>query len=682
LAEAAESIGLRTMPVKVSYFQGSELPGIVNLPLPCIVHWDQHHYVVVYKLNAKHVWIANPSQGKMKMTRSEFESHWYSDRRGNEDVGVVLVLEPSPEFLQKDEEPVTRSGLLSLWPYISRYRSLVLQLGLGLLVGSILQLIFPFLTQAIVDKGISNQDLPFVTLILLAQLVLFLSQATVQFIRSWILLHIGVRVNISLVSDFLVKLMRLPLRFFDTKMTGDLLQRIDDQRRIEVFLTAATLNTLFSAVNLVVFGIVLSIYSIKIFLVFAAGAALYVVWVYFFMQRRRQVDFRRFAAMSENQSKLLQLMQGIQDIKLHNSENDKRWEYERVRARLFRISLKSLAVEQTQEAGAMVINEVKNIFIAFIAARAVMNGEMTLGMMLSVQYIIGQLNAPLNQFIGFIRAAQDARMSLDRLGEIHAMTDEEPLDKPMVDILPEHRDFTLDKVSFRYNALNEYVLQDISLMIPEGKVTAIVGTSGSGKTTLIKMLLKFYDPESGSIHLGEMPLKHLSHYLWREKCGVVMQDGYLFSDTIARNIAVGVEDIDKQKLVMAAKMANIQSFIESLPLGYNTKIGQEGNGISQGQRQRILIARAVYKDPEFLFFDEATNALDANNEKVILENLSGFFKGRTVVVVAHRLSTVKNADQIVVLERGKLVEIGSHDELVARRGAYFTLVRNQLELGN
>jgi len=503
----------------------------------------------------------------------------------------------------------------------------------------------------------------------------------VGFIRSWILLHISTRINISLLSDFFIKLMKLPLSFFDTKLFGDLMQRIHDHRRIETFLTNSSLDSIFSLFNLLVFGAVLAFYNLAIFLIFLLGTVLYAGWVVLFLNQRKKLDVKRFEAESKNQSGLVQLIQGMQEIKLANSERQKRWEWERVQAGLFKLNQRGMALNQYQQAGALFLNEGKNIFITFLAAKAVIEGQLTVGAMLAVQYIIGQLNSPIEQLIYFLQSMQDAQLSLGRLNEIHQLSDEEPVNQLTIAQLPEDKSLILRKVNFTYSGTNERVLQYIDLHIPEGKTTAIVGMSGSGKTTLLKLLLKFYTPSSGEIRVGEANLSNLSHQLWRSECGVVMQDGFIFSDTIAPNIAVGEERPDTQKLLHAVKVANIQSFIESLPLGYNTKIGMEGNGISQGQKQRILIARAVYKDPAFLFFDEATNALDAENESVIMRNLEEFFLGRTVVVVAHRLSTVRNADQIVVLHKGKIAEQGTHEELTCFRGDYYRLVKNQLELG-
>lgn len=679
VVEAAEKVGLRTLAVKIPFStENAEEADLFQAPLPVIVHWKQNHFVVLYKLNKKFAWIADPAIGKRKISHTEFKRSWI----GEGTKGIALLLEPTPEFYDQEGVAINKSGIGFLFSYLRPYRKLIIQLFVGLLLGSFFQLLFPFLTQSLVDIGIRNVDIGFVYLVLIAQLMLFLGQISVSLIQSWILLHIGTRVNVSLLSDFLIKLMRLPIGFFDAKMIGDLLQRISDHRRIEIFLTNSTLNIIFSMFNLVVFGVVLLIYDTRIFGVFFIASLLYILWIVLFLRKRRNVDHQRFQAMSDNQSVLIELIQGMQEIKLQKSERKRRWEWAHVQARLFRANIRSLVITQYQDTGAGFISQLKDIIISFIAAKAVIDGSLTLGMMLAIQYIIGQLNGPLQQFISFIRTAQDAKISLERLGEIHNMEEEE-LDagSSKLDILPENSDIRIENLSFKYNQLSDYALKDVSLSIPRGKITAIVGTSGSGKTTLVKLILGFYRPTQGHIKIGGIHLDNLSNHLWRGQCGAVMQDGFIFSDTIAKNIAESEDYVDKSKLLKSVRTANIQEFIESLPLGYNTKVGARGNGLSQGQRQRLLIARAVYKDPTYLFFDEATNALDAKNEKIIMENLESFFSGRTVVVVAHRLSTVKNADQIVVLEKGELIERGTHVELVEKRGAYYNLVKNQLELG-
>lgn len=679
LSDAAESIGMRTLAVKCTYEKLEE-----EVPVPCVAHWQQRHFVVVYKVTPNKVHVADPAHGLITYKKQEFLDGWLSQQTNGTNTGSLLLFEPTPEFYQaEDDQKKNKSSFKFLFGYLVSYKKYIFQLFLGLLLGSILQLIFPFLTTAMVDNGINHQDLTFVHLILIAQIMLFFSRTTVDFIRSWILLHIGTRINISIISDFLIKLMKLPISFFDAKRMGDILQRINDHYRIESFLTSSTLSILFSVMNLFVFGAVLAIFNMKIFTVFFIGATLYTIWVIFFLKKRKELDYKRFDQMADNQGNLIQLITGMQEIKMNNCEKQKRWQWEHVQAKLFRVNVQSMALNQTQQAGAVFINELKNIFITYLAAKAVIDGTMSLGEMLAVQYIIGQLNAPIDSMIGFIQAAQDAKISLERLGEIHNREDEEPDPASRIHMLPENRSLYVNNISFHYEGSHtEKVLKDLTLQIPQGKVTAIVGMSGSGKTTLVKLLLKFYEPSNGEIRIGDYNLNNLSSRLWREKCGAVLQDGFIFNDSIANNIAIGEDRLDKAKLMKAVKTANIQEFIESLPLGYNTKIGSDGHGLSQGQKQRILIARAVYKDPEYLFFDEATNALDANNEKVIMANLDEFFKGRTVVVVAHRLSTVKNADQIVVLDRGQIVEFGDHVLLTERRGSYYNLVKNQLELGN
>lgn len=677
ISHAGEKIGFRTLGVKTGLKRLHE-----DIPLPCIAHWEQDHFVVVYKIENKKIWVANPKVGKIRLDEEEFLTGWISDVVNTEPQGILLLLETTPDFFKREGEKNKQSGFGFLWSYLRQHKRLIWQLLLGLVLGCAVQLVFPFLMQALVDKGVQLNDLNFVYLILAAQGMLFLSQVAVEFIRGWILLHIGTRVNINLVSDFLIKLMRLPMAFFDSKMTGDLLQRIYDNERVERFLTSSSLVTLFSVVNLLVFGIVLLYYNPTIFFIFLAAAAFYFGWVAIFLQRRRALDYRRFEQMAENQSALIQLINGMQEIKLHNAERQKRWAWERIQARLFRVNVQYLATDQLQRAGAAFINEGKNIIISVVAAQAVIKGEMSLGMMLAVQYIIGHMNAPLEALVQFMLAAQEAKISLERMNEIHDRPDEEPTNDAKVTVLPSNGDLILQNVSFRYGGPQDpFALRNVSLMFAEGKTTAIVGTSGSGKTTLLKLLLNFYPPTEGFLRLGDLNLGNINNAIWRNQCGVVMQDGYIFSDTIARNIALGDENIDRRRLLYAAKVANIQNFIEALPLGYNTKVGQDGIGLSQGQRQRLLIARAVYKDPSYIFFDEATNALDAYNERVILHNLDHAFRNKTVIIVAHRLSTVRNADHIIVLEKGEVVEQGNHQQLTDKRGAYYHLVKDQLELG-
>jgi len=677
ISEAAEKIGFRTMGIKLSIKQ------LAEIDLPAILHWDQNHFVVLYKTKNNLYHIADPAKGLIIYTELEFLEHWMTTPNKSNADGVVLTISPMPDFYSQENDKVDGLDIGYLLKYLFQYKQLIVQLFAGLAVGSLLQLLLPFLTQSIVDVGINTRNLNFIYVILIAQTMLFLGRMSVDFIRSWILLHISTRINISILTDFLIKLMKLPMEFFDTKMTGDIMQRMNDQKRIESFLTGSTLNVVFSMFNLVIFAVVLAYYNINIFIIFMISTVLYGLWVIAFLKKRRMLDFKLFDISSKNQSAIVQLVSGMQEIKLNNCEQQKRWEWERIQAGLFRFNIKSLALGQYQQAGTFFINEGKNILITFLVAKSVIDGQLTLGAMMAVQYIIGQLNSPIEQMLGFIQQLQDAKISLERLNEIREMDDEEPRDKTFVKDLPSDKSISLQNLSFTYpGAGNEPVLSQINLHIPEGKTTAIVGMSGSGKTTILKLLLRFYEPQKGDVKVGNCHLEHISFRYWRSLCGVVMQDGFIFSDSIAKNIAVGDEYPDMIKLKEAINAANIREFIESLPLGLNTKIGAEGNGIGQGQRQRILIARAVYKNPEYIFFDEATNALDSNNERVIIENLEKFFKGKTVVVVAHRLSTVKHADNIVVLDKGVIIEQGSHAELTRSKGEYYQLVKNQLELGN
>lgn len=680
VSEAAESLGFRTMGVSISFEQ------LCEAPLPCIVFWNQQHFVVVYDIkkhkNGFTVYVADPAGERLKYTQDEFCRNWISTEDEGVPHGIALLLEPSPEFYSYEGETEHRTGFRFLFSYLRPYKKMVVQLILGLILGSLLLLILPFLSQAVVDIGISTYNLNFVYLVLAAQLVLTFSNATVQFIRGWILLHLGSRINIALISDYLIKLTRMPMGYFDTKMVGDILQRINDHTRIQDYLTNSSLNVLFSFFNIVILGLVLAFYNLKIFAIFIIGSLLYFLWVWLFMKKRAELDHKNFAQQSANQSTVIQLITGMQEIKLNACEQQKRWGWEAIQARLFRIRVKGMALSQYQDSGAIFINQTKNILITALVAKFVIDGEMTIGMMVAVQYIIGQLNSPVDQIIEFARKTQDARLSLDRLSDLQTQEDEATLDDSRIQEIPSGKNLLAGGLYFAYDGTSEgiYVLNDVGIMIPSGKKTAIVGTSGSGKTTLLKLFLGYYPPQKGIILLGENRLDNYSRKEWRSRCGIVMQEGFIFSDSIARNIAPAAEIIDKERLLMAATMANLSDFIDSLPLGYNTKIGNDGHGLSQGQKQRILIARAIYKDPEFVFLDEATNALDANNEKVIMENLNKFFKGRTSIIVAHRLSTVRDADQIIVLDKGKVVEVGTHDDLSEKKGAYYHLVKNQLEL--
>ncbi|GGK10924.1 ABC transporter ATP-binding protein [Yeosuana aromativorans] len=678
LSDAAEKVGFHTVGVKIS------VKKLLEITLPCILHWNKNHYVVLYKTKKKVFYISDPAHGLLQYSENELLRHWIGNNANDQtEEGIALLLEPTPKFYNSEFDAKKKNfGFSFLSKYVFKYKRFLWQLIVGLIAASLLQLIFPFLTQSVVDVGIKNQDIHFVYLILFAQLALFIGRTSIEVIRSWILLHLSTRINISLVSDFFIKLMNLPIAFFDSRMTGDILQRINDHKRIERILTTSSLNVLFSMVNLVVFSFVLAYYSLQLFSIFLIGSFLYFLWIVIFLKKRKDLDYKRFSQVSQEQSKVIELINGMQEIKLHNAEKQKRWSWEFLQARLFKISIESLALEQYQSVGSGFINEVKNILISVLSAKLVIDGDITLGMMLAVSYIVGQLNSPIAQLINFIREIQDAKISLDRLSEIHNKDDEEQQDMEKITTLPLGLDLHLSKLSFRYIGSDQMVLRDLELTIPAKKITAIVGVSGSGKTTLMKLLLRFYDPNIGTLKIGKYDLQHVSQKSWRNECGVVMQEGYIFNDTIANNIAVGEEFIDKQKLAHAVNVANIKDFIEALPLSYNTKIGMEGIGVSTGQKQRLLIARAVYKNPNFLFFDEATSALDANNERVIMENLDIFFEDKTVVIIAHRLSTVKNAHQIVVLDEGRIVEVGNHNALVKQKGEYYNLVKNQLELGN
>lgn len=678
IANAAEKIGFRSMAVKIDYKK------LLEAPLPCIIHWNKTHFIVLYKIKGDTCYVSDPGFGLLTYSKKEFIEGWIGKNADeNTREGVALLLEATPKFYTDEAEDQSEVfGAAYLMKYLIKYKPFLIQLVIGLFAASILQLIFPFLTQSIVDVGIKNMDVNFIILILVAQLFLFFGKTSIEVIRGWILLHLSTRINISLISDFFIKLMNLPISFFDVRMTGDILQRINDHRRIEAILTTSSLSVLFSTINLLTFGAVLAWYSGIIFAIFLVGTIFYFGWILFFFKKRRALDYKKFSQVSQEQSKVIELINGMQEIKLHNAEKQKRWSWEFLQAKLFKISMEGLALDQYQSVGSGFINELKNILITVTAAMLVINGEITLGMMLAITYIVGQLNSPIVQIINFLKELQDAKISLERLGEIHHKEDEEQLDAQKITSIPKEEDILIQNLTFKYPGASKPVFEKLNLKIPVNKVTAIVGVSGSGKTTLMKMLLKFYDPDQGHINLGNTDLQNIAQSSWREDCGVVMQEGYIFNDTIAQNIGVGVDEIDKKKLDHAVEIANVKSFVDHLPLSFNTKIGMEGVGLSTGQKQRILIARAVYKDPQFLFFDEATSSLDANNEKAIMEKLDQFFENRTVVVIAHRLSTVKNAHQIVVLEEGKAVEIGNHQELIEKKGKYFELVKNQLELGN
>lgn len=680
LCDAAGKIGLQTICKHITVNQLHEAS------LPCILHWNQNHFVVLYKIGRNKYFIADPGKGLVKYNTDEFKRHWISTQDGGEERGVVMLLEPTPIFheleLKCDSSSSPRSFRF-LFGYLKLYRKYFGQIILGLIIGCILQLILPFLTQSIVDIGVTHHNIKFIWLILLGQLILTISRTAIDFIRRWLLLHISMRINISLISDFFIKLLKLPMSFFDTKLMGDLMQRMNDHGRVEKFLTNQLLNVVFSILSFIILGFVLFLYNRTVFNVFLLGSIIYGGWIIIFLNKRKTLDYELFEKQAINSNYTYQFITSMQEIKLQDCEQRRRWEWEDVQADIFQVQMKSLKLQQTQEAGSIFINELKNILITVLSATAVIKGDMTLGMMLAVQYIIGQLNSPVEQLMNFFYSIQDVKISLERINEIHGANDEEDKSRIIATFENDMQDIIFENVNFKYDPHSiKNTIENINFTIPSGKVTAIVGASGSGKTTLIKLMLGYYSITSGVLNIGETNINKLNLKWWRRQCGVVMQDGVIFSESIARNIAVDDRDIDNERLIKAADVANIKDYILGLPLKFNTKIGRDGVGLSQGQKQRILIARAVYKNPRLIFLDEATNALDAKNERAIVENLNDFYKGRTVVIVAHRLSTVKNADQIIVLDSGKIVEIGRHSSLIVERGIYYNLVKNQLELGN
>lgn len=681
--DVANKIGFHTIGGRVG------IKTLSSSLLPCILHWNQNHFVVLYKVwKGKKFYVADPGKGLVKYNLEEFKSHWISTRSNGEEKGIAMFLEPTPAFYSHKEDSESEKdknprSFRFLFGYVKKYRRYFGQVVLGMIVGSLLQLVLPFLTQSIVDVGIKNQDIGFIWLILLGQLMLTFSRTAIDFIRRWLLLHISMRINISLVSDFFIKLLKLPMSFFDTKLMGDLMQRMNDHSRVNNFLTNQALSVTFAMLTFVVFTVVLFLYNRLIFVIFLIGSILYGAWMILFLRRRKVLDYELFEQQAINNNKTYEFITSMQEIKLQDCEQRRRWEWEDTQADLFGVQMKSLKLQQTQEAGSILINEVKNIVITVVAAAAVIHGQLTLGMMLAVQYIIGQLNSPVEQLMSFFYSLQDVKISLERINEIHRVDDENGKTGLKTSFADNSKGIDIESIMFKYDPhAPSKTLDDVTIHIPKGKVTAIVGASGSGKTTLVKLMLGYYPVLEGQINIGGTDINTLNKKWWRRQCGVVMQDGVIFSESIARNIAVDDGDIDKDRLLKAAQIACIHEYIMSLPLKYNTKIGRDGIGLSQGQKQRILIARAVYKNPDYIFLDEATNSLDANNERAIVENLDKFYRGKTVVIVAHRLSTVKNADQIVVIDHGKVVETGNHETLTAKRGAYYNLVKNQLELGN
>lgn len=684
LCDAAEDLGFRTVAAKISWRQLS-----VESPLPCIIHWNSNHFVVVYRIRSSRrrtiISVADPALGLLEYESEDFRKYWIPSYdkadSGDLSLGYVLFLEPTPAFLNNETGVASfnhRSLLLYLRPYTHNF----IQIIVSILVATLLNMILPFTTQTIVDRGIGLQQLSIITTMLIAQVSIISGQMMNNVIKGWLTLHTSVRVSVSLISDFLRKLMRLPISFFEARQTGDIMQRIQDHNRIQSFLTGSLLSFVSSAVLFIVYSFILGGYDRKILLIFIIGTILYISWVLLFLNRRKRLDYLRFLESSANQSNIVQLVEVMPDIKLNNCENRRRREWEDIQARLFNVNVKSLATNQLQQTGGSFIDQIKNVILSYMAAKSVISGDMTLGMMTSLQYILGQLNAPVAQFVSFIQEAQDAGISMERLGEIHGMEEEEPIDSAKRQKVPSDVDIAFENVSFEYGKSRvNRVLKDFNLHIPHGKTTAIVGMSGSGKTTILKLLLGFYKPSKGEIMLGSIPLSEYSESRWRAQCGCVMQDGHIISDTIAENISMSNEEPDMDKVRSCAEVACLLEWVDSLPKGFNTKIGGCGNGISVGQRQRILIARALYKNSSIILLDEATNSLDANNEAKIMENLSYRFKGKTVIVIAHRLSTIRDADKIVVLEHGRIVEEGNNESLLRLRGKYYNLVRRQVEFG-
>jgi ATP-binding cassette subfamily B protein len=671
LSYAAESIGLRTLSVKATVDDLRD-----SLPLPCIIHWNNSHFIVVYKVTKAKVYVSDPDKGLLSYSLRDFRQCWYDEGASK---GSAMALEPQADFRQREagEKLERKKTLQNFLGYFRPYGKSFTNLFAVMLVATILQAFLPFISKAVIDVGIHTNDLHFIDLVLIGNVIIIASITLSNAVRDWILLHITSRVNISIISDYLIKLMKLPVTFFENKMVGDILQRAGDLERIRSFIMSNSLNLLFSSITFLIFSVILLVYNINIFIVFLAGSTLYVAWVLGFLKIRRKLDWEYFDLISRNQSFWVETVSAIQDIKLNNYEKAKRWKWEKVQARMYKVNQRVLTVTNWQNSGAQFIDSLKNLLITFFAARAVINGDITFGVMISTQFIIGMLNGPVTQFISFIVSAQYAHISFLRLNEVHRMQDEEEGDKNCSIQLPNNKSLILKNVSFQYSINAPYTIKNISLIIPQGKVTAIVGDSGSGKSTLLKLLLRLYQPSHGEILIGGMNIGNVSLKQWRDKVGAVMQDGKIFNDTIMNNIVLDDEHTDYDRLKKAVSAANIAAEIEQLPLGYSTVMGEMGRGLSGGQKQRILIARALYKDPDYLFFDEATNSLDTINEQKIVRALDQIFQDKTVVVIAHRLSTIRKADQIIVLKDGMIAEIGDHEGLIKRKGQYYQLARSQ-----
>lgn len=683
LSEAAESLGFRTLGARITL---DELAN--DIPLPCILHWNQNHFVVCYGVKGKGLkrkyLIADPAIGKVSYGDCEMKKCWLSGTIDCNDVGLVLQIEPGTTFFDMPDEAnmndKPQRGLHYFLKYILPFKKQIAELLIGALVVMMLSYCTPFLSQSSVDIGIKNRDLNFIVLIMVVQMIIALSQTVLQFVQSWISMRMNTLININLVEDYLEKLTRMPLHFFETKTLGDILQRIGDHSRIKSFLMNNLIDVFFSVGTFLIFGAVLAVYNVQIFAVFMMGNSIYVLWTLIFMKYRRELDYKSFAQSAKLQNNMVQFIEGMSEIKMNGIERSKLWEWEHLQAGMYKINMRALRIGQVQTSGSLFFSAATNIFISYLSARMVVTGEITLGMMMSLSFIIGQVAGPIGSFVGFARSWQDAKISLERLNEINEQDNEQTNDEGKLSEF-DNGDIILDHVSYSYSGdRKRLALNDVSLVIPKGKVTAIVGASGSGKTTLVKLLLGFYEPLEGRVVVGKIPLQVIKQQSWRKRIGSVMQDGFVFSETIARNIGVGADELDNRRLYEAAAKANLFDFITSLPNNYSTKIGREGIGLSQGQKQRILIARAIYKNPDYVFLDEATNALDTNNESQIMANLFEFCTEKTLVIVAHRLSTVRNADNIIVLDSGRIVEQGTHDQLVQMGGYYYSLIKNQLEL--
>lgn len=673
ISACAEEIGLHTQAVKCT------IEDVVNLiPHPSIVFWNENHFIVVYKADKKYIWVADPQKGHLKYTHDEFKKGWYIQGSNK---GALLAVEPTSSFRMSDiEKKQERNSFYSILRYFYPYKKYFLQVLFIMIVVTALQGILPFISKAVIDVGINSSDKKFINMILVGNVCILVSIMVFNIIRDWILMHITARVNIALISDYLTKLMKLPITFFENKLLGDILQRAQDHERIRSFIMNNSLSLIFSSLTFVVFSIILLIYNPIIFAIFSVGSILYVIWVLLFLNIRKKLDWQYFELISQNQSYWVETVSAMQDIKIYNYERQRRWKWEGIQARLYHLNKKVLTINNMQNLGAQFIDNIKNMWITFFCATAVISGDITYGIMISTQFIIGMLNGPLVQFINFVVSAQYAKISFLRMNEIRQLDDEEATQSTgTTDILPETKTITLKNVHFQYSSNSPMILKNIHLTIPENKVTAIVGGSGSGKSTLLKLLVRLYSPTYGEVAIGGTNMKAINLRLWRSLCGVVMQDGKIFSDSIKNNIVLDDENIDISRLMQCCKIAQIQEEIEQMPRGFDTLIGERGRGLSGGQKQRLLIARALYRNPQYLFLDEATNSLDTINEQKIVQALNNAFENRTVVIIAHRLSTIRHADQIVVLNDGMIMEVGNHEQLMENKAFYYNLILSQNE---